>query len=256
MTEFYLEAGINHFGKKTEATKILNFFLSSKFKNLTFMLHTENFYKFQKRRGIDFNLDKKFYQTAIKKCHKKKKRIGISVCSLKTLQKIEDLKFDFYKLLSISINNLNLIKRIKKKKKPVFISLGLKGTDSNIRKCLEHFKPNKKLHLLHTPMSYDLRELNFMKIDYLKEKFLLPVGYSNHNDDKNSINMLSSFKPSAIFLYCKSKSKKKRIYPDDKHAFYFNELEQIIENYAKYSKLFQKGKKIKKIKIFSNEYKF
>ena len=44
-TDFYLEAGINHFGKDKYAKKILNYFLKSKFSNLTFMLHNENFYK-------------------------------------------------------------------------------------------------------------------------------------------------------------------------------------------------------------------
>ena len=55
-TDFYLEAGINHFGKDKHAKKILNYFLKSKFSNLTFMLHNENFYKTYLKKGIDFSL--------------------------------------------------------------------------------------------------------------------------------------------------------------------------------------------------------
>ena len=79
MVKIYLEAGINHFGKVTEANKILNFFLKSKITNLTFMLQTSEFYKKQISLGLDFKLSKKFYELAIKKIHKKKKNWSSSL---------------------------------------------------------------------------------------------------------------------------------------------------------------------------------
>ena len=42
---FVIEAGINHFGETKLAKKTLDFFVKSTFKNLTFMLHTDKFYK-------------------------------------------------------------------------------------------------------------------------------------------------------------------------------------------------------------------
>ena len=69
MKSIFIEAGINHFGNLKEANRILSYFLKSKFKNLTFMLHTKEFYDSQKKLGIDFKLKKKFYISAIKKCH-------------------------------------------------------------------------------------------------------------------------------------------------------------------------------------------
>ena len=72
---FFLEAGLNHFGKIKEANKILNFFLKSTFNNLTFMIHNDSFYKSQKKRGLDFLLPNEFYKKAIKKCHNKKKKL-------------------------------------------------------------------------------------------------------------------------------------------------------------------------------------
>ena len=256
MTTFYIEAGINHFGKAKEANKILNYFLKSKFTNLTFMIQTNEFYSAQKSKGLDFQLSKSFYEQAIKKCHKNKKKIGLSVCSLESFEKYKNLDFDFYKLLSIAINNFGLIEEIKKKNKPVYISTGINGTDTNIKKCLKSFKPLKKLHLLHTPMTYNLIELNLSRINDLRNKFNLPVGFSNHNNDKNILNFLIFFKPAYIFVYCKTKSKNKRVYPDDGHAFFFDELDKILINYFKYLKLSLKSKKIKKVNIFANEFKF
>ena len=48
--------------------------------------------------------------------------------------------------------------------------------------------------------------------------------------------------------------KKNRVYPDNKHAFSFEELEKIKENYMYYSKL-NKNIKIKNINIFNNGIK-
>ena len=83
--EIVLEAGINHFGKISEASKLLNFFLKSNFKHLTFMIHNKNFYE-KMRKKINFILPKSFYANAIKLAHKKNKKIGLSVCDFKTYE--------------------------------------------------------------------------------------------------------------------------------------------------------------------------
>ena len=47
ISKIYLEAGLNHFGSEKEAKTILNFFLNSQFKYLSFMLHKKEFYEHQ-----------------------------------------------------------------------------------------------------------------------------------------------------------------------------------------------------------------
>lgn len=257
MDPFVIEAGINHFGKKKEADLILKFFLNSKFKKLTFMLHSEKFYSLQKKKGLDFKLDKSFYQNAIKICHKKNKKIGLSVSSEENFKNFSDLKFDFYKLLSLNINNFKLIKLLRDIKKPVYVSTGHGATNAKIKKCLIAFgNMKKKIVILHTPMTYFPEEINFSRIKELEKTFFLPVGYSNHHNDINSLNLLSAYNPNAIFVYCKPKRKAKRIYPDDNHAFYFDELEKMRLDYIKYFSMNKKNKKIKKIKIFTNKFIF
>lgn len=256
MIKIYLEAGINHFGKVTEANKIINFFLRSKIKNLTFMLQTSEFYKKQKSLGLNFKLPLKFYQSAISKIHRKNKRIGLAICRLDTYNELSHLNFDFYKLLSAGINQKELIYDLKKKNKPIFISTGFNVKDIQIRKCIEAFNLKKKLTLLHTPMTYNLNELNFKRIFDLKKKFSLPVGYSNHNYDKETLNLLTFFNPSSIFLYCKPTRKKGRVYPDNEHAFYLDEINYIKNKIDLYYSSITKSKKISKVKIFSDEFKF
>jgi sialic acid synthase SpsE len=255
MKIFFLEAGTNHFGKVKEANKILNFFLNSRFQNLTFMLQTEDFYINNTKKGINFKLSKAFYKEAIKKCHAKKKKIGLAVCSAKTSEVMLELNFDFYKLLSLGINNFKLINLLKTKKKPIYISTGVKTKNHNIVKCLKSFSKKDNLTLLHAPMSYEPDELNFSKINELKDKYKLKVGYSNHNNDINSLNVLSAYKPDAIFVYCKPKRKKGRVYTDHDHAFYFDELEKMLKDYDKYNKMNFKLKEIKKINIFAKDAK-
>jgi hypothetical protein len=256
MKSIYLEAGINHFGNLTEANRILKYFLKSKLTNLTFMLHTEEFYITQKKKGIDFNLKKNFFTSALKKCHSKKKRLGLAVCRKSTYDYLSNIKFDFYKLLSIGINQSDLIKDLKKKNKPVFISTGFNVENKDIKKCLNLFKSKKKLCLLHAPMTYNINELNLARIQFLKKKFNIKVGYSNHNNDKYILNILSILKPYCLFLYCKPLRKRGRIYPDGDHAFYLDELEEIINKYDKYADIMYNSKKIKKVSIFKNEFKF
>ena len=249
---FILEAGINHFGKTNEANKILTFFLKSSFKKITFMLHTRSFYEAKKKENLDFELPANFYKIAIKKCHSKKKKIGLSLCDERTFEKFYSYNFDFYKLLSVGINNTKLIKLIKKKRKPVFISTGFNASNSQISKCIKLFNSKKKLTILHTPMTYKVSSLNFQRINFLKKRFRLPVGYSNHNNDFNTLNILSAYNPKVIFVYCKPSKFKNRTYPDDEHALYLPDLEMVKKLYETYKTANSKPLKKYKIDIFKN----
>jgi sialic acid synthase SpsE len=252
---FFIEAGINHFGSEKLAKKIVNFFLKSSFKNLTFMLHTRKIYDNFLKQGMNFELSIEFYKHLIYTCHKNKKKVGLSVCDMKTFRTYKNLNFDFYKLMSLSINNFELINELKKKNKPIYISTGFKSKLSNIKKCIKAFKNKRKLILLHTPMTYKISELNFPNIDYLRKKFKLDVGYSNHSNNINSLNVLSAYNPKVVFLYCKPQRSKTKVYPDDGHALYLDELEKVKKNYIDYLKANTFNKKLIKVNIFQNEVK-
>ena len=165
------------------------------------------------KKKINYKLSREFYKKAINISHEKGKKIGLSVCDLKTFDELKDLNFDFYKLLSIGVNNHSLIEVLRKRNKHVFISTGFNTSISQVKKSIKMFKSKKKLTLLHTPMTYNTSELNFPKINIMRKKFKLDVGYSNHNNDINNLNVLSCYNPKIIFLYCKPLRQKKGFIP-------------------------------------------
>ena len=74
-------------------------------------------------------------------------------------------------------------------------------------------------------------ELNFKKINHLKKKFKINIGYSNHFFDFKTLFALTSYNLSAIMLYIKPSDDIKIKYPDDNHAIRMNKLEELKKNY-------------------------
>ena len=106
-------------------------------------------------------------------------------------------------------------------------------------------------------MTYEADKLNLNKIKIYKNKFKLATGYSNHFNKKEIFYSLSAYNPDSIFLYCKPVKKRGRIYPDDQHAFYLDELEKIKSSYNLSSEMHSFDyKKKTKINIFKNGIKF
>jgi len=256
ISKIYLEAGLNHFGSEREAKTILNFFLDSQFKYLSFMLHRKEFYEYQiKKNKINFFLSKKFYIDALRLAHKKGKKIGLAVCDNKTFIDLEKINFDFYKILGVSINDNSLIKKILEKNKFTFISLA-KGSDENIKKCLSQIKYKRKIKLIYTSMSYDPKDTSLSRISYLKEKFKLPVGYGHHYRNINTIILSTFFDPSFYFFYIKRRnSNKKKVYPDNDHAFFFDELNELIDIIKESTYLVNNKKINTKIKLDAEKIK-
>jgi len=256
ISKIILEAGINHFGKIREANKILNFFLSSSFQNLTFMIHKKEFYNSQiKKNKINFYLNKKFYFNALKLAHKKGKKIGLAVCDNQTYDELKDVNFDFYKILGISINNFSLLKKINKKNKNTYISLAI-GDDRKIKNCLNYFSNKKKVNLIYTSMSYDPKDTNLSRISLLKKKFQLPVGYGHHYKNLSTVILSGFYQPDFYFFYIKSPTKNKmKIYPDNDHAIFFNKLKNLIDMIKETSYLVKNKNINTKIKLNANKIK-
>jgi sialic acid synthase SpsE len=250
-----LEVGINHFGSLLEAKKYLNFFLKSDFKYLTFQIQTEKFYK-KFSNKINFELPVTFYIEAIKQVKNKNKKIGLAVCDPNTFKKYQHLDFNFYKLLGIAINNYKLIEMLSIKKKNIFISLA-KGTDKIIYNCIKRFKYKNKLSLIYTSMSYDPKDLNLNRITYLNKKFKIKVGYGHHY--KNEIPLLLSkfYNSSFTFFYIKKKPlSKKRIFPDDTHAFFLDDIKYLDQKLKEIDILVNNSKINTKIKINDKKIQF
>lgn len=87
---------------------------------------------------------------------------------------------NFYKVASGDINNYSLLKEISKTGKKVVISTGMSDLNE-IKKALSFF-PKNKVTLLHCISSYPTlkKNANLINIKFLKEKFKVQTGYSDH----------------------------------------------------------------------------
>ncbi len=101
-------------------------------------------------------------------------------------QQVDDLvemDVPFIKIASMDLNNLPYLKHIAEKGKPIILSTGM-GTIEEIDKAVKVITAagNEELVLLHCTALYPPLddEVNLNNIDYLRERFNCPIGYSDH----------------------------------------------------------------------------
>jgi len=94
-----------------------------------------------------------------------------------------DMDVPFIKIASMDLNHLSFIRYIAEKNKPVVLSTGM-GSLEEIARAVETVEAtgNDRLILLHCTALYPPfdEEVNLNNIDYLREVFNCPVGYSDH----------------------------------------------------------------------------
>ena len=244
-----LEVGLNHFGKISESKRYLDYFLKSDFNFLTYQIQKESFYK-----KFKFKLSLEHYKFLIKKTHLKKKKIGLAVADINSCKDIAKLNFDFFKILSISLNDKKLINFISKFNKPIFVSCGT-ASNNQIKKCVSNFKNynKKKLILIHTSLSYEPIDQNLKRIELLKN-FHSNVAYGHHYKNYYPLILLLNSDIKYFFIYVKSLDTSKRFYPDDNHAFSFKKLNQLNKIIIECNNLLgSKNKRNKHIKTINNE---
>jgi len=139
----------------------------------------ENIYEMLERLSITEKEHKEIFRYAKKK--------GIEIFSTpfdeKSVDFLEKLKVKFYKIASVDLVNLPLIKKIGYTGKPLILSTGMSNI-GNVQDAVEAFKStgNKNLILLHCLSSYPAneKEMNLKAIKTLKSNFNIPVGLSDH----------------------------------------------------------------------------
>ena len=94
---------------------------------------------------------------------------------------LENLDASFYKIASMDITNVQLIKKVAKTGKPVVLSTGMAEYDDIL--TATNLLKNNELVLLHCISDYptDPKDANIKSIEYLKETFKTTVGLSDHS---------------------------------------------------------------------------
>jgi sialic acid synthase SpsE len=104
----------------------------------------------------------------------------------KSVDFLEDVGVNLYKIASFDATNLPLLEYVAKKNKPMILSTGmtsLEELDEAVETILQH---NNQLIILHCVSVYPTvdKSLNLLTIPFLKERYApLPIGYSGHEGD-------------------------------------------------------------------------
>ena len=96
---------------------------------------------------------------------------------------LDNLGVPAFKIASIDLTNIPLIRHVAKKKKPVIISTGL-GTLGEIEEAVEAVREeeNEQIILLHSISYYPalVEDANLASMKTISDAFQVPVGYSDH----------------------------------------------------------------------------
>jgi N,N'-diacetyllegionaminate synthase len=120
--------------------------------------------------------------------HKEAKRVGIEFLSTpfdeESADFLEDLGVSAFKIASGDITHRPLIEHVSGKGKPVLLSTGMSTADE-IERAIDwmHTRSNDQVALLHCVSSYPAKyeELNLKSVQYLRDRFGVPVGFSDHS---------------------------------------------------------------------------
>ncbi len=130
------------------------------------------------KKKMEFS--KKEYVELIKYCKKIEIKWFASCWDEDSVDFMENLNVPIYKVASASLTDINLLKRIKKTKKPVIISTGMSNL-TQIKKAFNIYK--NEIAVLHCNSSYpsENKKLNLLFISKLKKIFPRAIiGYSGH----------------------------------------------------------------------------
>jgi len=222
------EIGLNHLGSEPYSNQYVQQLVNTSCDAITYQIREKDFYKNDKFRNSELSHD--HYVKIIEHVHKNNKKFGMALADYSMIDVCEDLGVDFYKVLSWDLNNYDFINNLLETKKPVYVSSGMSSIDE-IKLFNDYYKNHKyvsNLTLIHTQLSYDVKDVNLKAIEYLKKLFKFPVAFGNHCRDINVLYTAIPFEPSDIFIYVKGDYDVK--HPDEGHAIKISDLDMIINS--------------------------
>ena len=152
---------------------------------------------------------------------------------LESVDFIDKFSPKLYKVASMDNDNTPLIEHIAQKGKPVIVSCGMASFDE-IYQVLETVKKtgNDQLVLLHCISDYPAKpeSLNLEMIPYLKNKFNVPIGFSDHAIGLHSAFMASAMGASMVEKHFTTDRKLTDQMPDADHDISIEpqELSELI----------------------------
>jgi len=188
------EAGINHNGKIKEALRLVDAAKKTGVSAIKFQTYKTE--KRTKKNSAIFDILKKCeldypdFKIIKDYCDEKKIIFFSTPFDIEAIDFLESIKVKLYKISSFDVENLELVKRVVKTKKPCIFSTGMSNLNSIINTYNLFKKKNVETGILHCISSYPNTEENSIlsNINVLKQKFKSTIGLSDHtNDIKTSL---------------------------------------------------------------------
>ena len=182
---FIGEIGINHNGSVNKAKKYIDLAKKHKIDAIKLQIGSadkfttiENLKRFNKRSKVNFS--EKEIDNLINYSKKRGVKLFATPISHDYVTFVAK-KFGLIKIASGDINFLPTLKLAAKSKKQTIISTGASSL-KEIKNIFKIFKDKKKLIIMHCVSSYptDIKNANLVNIKFLRDKFNIHVGYSNH----------------------------------------------------------------------------
>jgi N-acetylneuraminate synthase len=195
------EAGVNHNGDMSKAKKLIDVATASgvdavkfqAFKTENLILENVEKAPYQKiQTGVSesqFEMLKKLEVTKEQNLEliNYAKQKGIIFLSTpfdeESLEELEELNVEAFKISSTDITNLPLIKRAARKNRPLILSTGMSYMEE-VKMAVNEIAPlNKNLIILQCTANYPVRanEVNLSIINTYKNEFDAIIGYSDHS---------------------------------------------------------------------------
>lgn len=180
------EAGSNHNGDLTLAKKLIIAAARAGADAVKFQLFKAEELSSEKRiqkilKKFEF---KREWVLSLNKFAKSKNIIFFATpFDVEAVDILVNINVPFFKISSGDLTNFPLVKYIAEKNKPIILSVGL----ANLKEIKETLKlifrtGNRQILLLHCIVNYPamIEDLNLQVIPFLKKKFSVPVGFSDH----------------------------------------------------------------------------
>jgi N,N'-diacetyllegionaminate synthase len=198
------EAGVNHNGSLQKAYKLIDIasycganyikfqitdasVISTFAKKAKYQIDKKNTRESQylmiKRLEMEWS---KIHPLLIKRCKKKNIKFLTSIFDSSWIDEIKKLNLDYIKIPSGEINNFPLLKSVTKLKKKILLSTGASNIleiECAVNFLLKNGIKKKNLTIMHCNSAYPtpINDVNLLAINYLKKKFKLSVGFSDHS---------------------------------------------------------------------------
>jgi sialic acid synthase SpsE len=105
---------------------------------------------------------------------------------VESVELLEEIGNPIYKICSFHVTNMLLIWAVCATVKPIVLSTGMSNlyeVDNAVNFIMKH---TSALTILHCVSSYPAKteDLHYNTISFLKRRYMVPVGYSSHDEDR------------------------------------------------------------------------